>query len=482
MATGVATVLAAACAPTPPAASPSQSSEQPNGDVRERVVAALQRPGALTRVQITTRYGGDTQGREQVETAWLDLPAQQARIDRTFGGALSSISILANGIQASYDRDSNSLSEYPPSLPTDGMKQKLPPSLQSPALVAAGPLTSALWLGQWKPLSQGEWQGKPAARWKTHFPGTYDSISAEVAIYLDPATWLPLGMESRPTQKEPDLPDVLSVVSYGITFIPLGSAPPGLFDVQALRDMKASYGGSLEKAKTVGFTVLWLGRDTHLGDGYPTVPLDNVGVTSLQEPNGPLVRFSYRGDYRTPEPPGQLHLVVWPRGRFEASAANLAGPSAWWRDSAVVRRPAVIDGLQAEYAIGQLTPFPAPFVAPLPAPDPPPVPAPVRAPVPPPVPTQGPTPGPTGLAVGISVSVYTELIIWLPDSVVRVSAPPMRGSPGTPPGAPPSAQSGAASPGSPPPAPSALPDFTDKNRFNNEEALRHLLGYLKVLR
>jgi hypothetical protein len=397
-----------------------------------------------------------------METAWLDLADQRARIERTVRGVLNDITVLGDGIQVSYNRDLNSLSEqYLPSL----KQLALPASLQNPALFGAGPLAAALWQDKWKAMGQGEWQGKPATRWQADLPATDDFIPLRITIYLEPATWLPLGMESRPAKEERDLPEILSVVSFGVAFVPQESVPHGLFAVSPLRDMQANYGGKLEGAKTVGLTILWLEREVRLGKLYPSMTLSNVGVNTRQDVNGPIVSFFYQS-----EQAGYLHIVASPRGRFEASAASLYNLAAWWIHPTVVRRPTMIDGIQAEYATGHRLPPPPPSRA--------------------------------GLTVSPPQPTYTELLIWLPDSVVRVTAPPMLSSLGvappepspTPPqnpGVPPPAAPGAPvpppfsvlSPGPPaPPPPTGVPEYTDKNRFNNEEALRHLLDYLKVLR
>jgi hypothetical protein len=436
----VAAVLLAACGrATSDTATPTPV---PEPDVRERLVAALQRPGMVTQVRIISRQPGEPKEREDVTVAWLDLPQRRTRMEELRGRTLSSITILAGGSQAHYNREGNSLYERPFSLPPD-LVQKLPPSLNNPALFGLGLLAMSLWSGQWRPAGTDEWEGHPATLWETDHPGPEGPMHTYATTYLDAQSHLPLAQELRFAQRQGEPPEESLLVTYQVEFVPPEWLPERPFDLQALRGLKANFGGKLEEAKEMGFPVLWLGRKLGLGEGYPVLPLQNLHLRNPDHPEGAFVGFYYRPPYDEPGPPIEIKALMWPRPRWEAVIQQQAGDRAWWRDPSVKREPIIIGGISGEYAIGHRPPPRPPGLA---------------------------GAGSTGPALGAG---YTELLIWLPDTVVRVSATPILVPASTPTPADPSQPRLAATPGT--------ENATDVNPFNSEEAMRLIVRALASL-
>lgn len=261
--------------------------------------------------------------------------------------------------------------------------------------------------------------------------------------YVDAQSHLPLAQELRLAQRQGEPPGESYLVTYQVEFVSLEWLPERPFDLQALRELKANFGGKLEEAKEMGFPVLWLGRELRLGEGYPLLPLQNLRLRNPDHPEGAFVAFYYRRPYDEPGAQGELNVLMWPRALWEAVIQQQAGDRAWWRDPSVKPEPIVIGGISGEYAIGRPQP-PRPAGA-----------------------------APTGPGRGPGYPGYTEIVIWLPDSVVRVSAPPILVPTSTPTPADPSYPPVAATP--------VIENARDINPFNIEEAMRLMLRELALL-
>jgi hypothetical protein len=414
----------------------------PAVDIREQIVAALDRPGQFAQVRTIMRASGGSSGLEQVSMAWLDISGHRARREEVSGQSLGSITIVARDSQLTYYRDADELYESRPVLPPDLMK-KVPPALHNPALTGMTPLTMALYADSWESIGSGTWEDRPASLWKAKHLGP-DSMIGMTTIYLDPETNLPLGQDLGFAQSEGEPVQFSYSVTYQIEFVPLEELPKRAFDFDALREVNADFGGKLKEATGLGLAVLWLGREVQFGNAYPILTLQNIRLQPPGHPDGASVSFTYsfRDARHQPEVRGTIHILVWPRPNWDSVEAR-DGTAAWWRKSSVQRDPITIGRLRGEYAIGYLAPpeRTRPDSAP---------------------PDYTPTPP----------STNTEAVVWLPDSVVRLSTGPILMPP------PPAPLDAHETPAVVSPD---LKQFVDMNPFNSPDGLRSILKALVPL-
>jgi hypothetical protein len=414
----------------------------PTGDIREQVIAALDRPGLFAQIRTIIRTPGGSQGWEQTTVAWLDISGRRARREEMSGQSLGSITIVAQDSQLTYYRDADELYESRIVMPPDWVN-RFPPALHNPALTGMTPLTMALYADPWESIGSGTWQGRPASLWKAKHLGP-DSMIGMTTIYLDPETNLPLGQDLGFAQREGEPVRFRYSVTYQIEFVPLEALPERAFDFDALREVNADFGGKLKEAAGLGLAVLWLGREAQVSDAYPMLTLQNIRLQPAGHPDGASVSFTYsfRDARHQPEVRGTIHVLVWPRPNWESIEAR-DGTAAWWRNTSVQREPITIGSLRGEYAIGYLPP-------------------PERTRPDNAAPDYTPPPPRTN----------TEAVVWLPDSVVRLGTGPVWMPP--------------------PPEPSAAnetpviasPDqdqFIDMNPFNSPDGLRSILKALVPL-
>ena len=451
-------LLVAACAqatPTPTVPPPRVASAA-ELDIRERIVEAIQRPGLVTKVRFSiSSPEEEAQRGSQTETvtAWIDLPGQRTHIEGRLNGRPTIVSIVSGGTETTYNWDITKVDEYPASFPPPPEVAKtLPSSLNNPALRGLGPLAGPLVLGDWHPAGAGEWKQAVATIWKTDYPGGLEgSKRTSATIYLNAETLVPMGLEMVFAQ-EGNSVEIGLLVTYRFEFVAPEAMPDEVFDVQVLRELPQTYGGRLDEAKSLDFTLVWLGKKLGLGEDYLKLELTNVRLRQ-RNLEGRFAAFSYR----TPrggsdDSQGRVDILVWQRALWESQIQQNASPDAWWRDPELRREEIAVDGVSAEFAIGRLDPL---------------------------VPPATVRPYSPGRRMGVLFQVpsrYMELRLWLPDSVVKINASPIR--PTTFPGTP--LEKGAAAP------PVAVtPDLTstyDLNVFNTEEAMRALVQALEVLR
>lgn len=383
--------MLSACGSTPSASLPQTPA--PRGDIREQVVAALQQPGKIARVRIVIDEPNGPEGQEYATVAWLDLPQRRARIEQWRGREVTNVTILAPDISVGYMRDMNALDEFPFSLPSE-IVHRIPASLNNPSLMATYPLAAALWYSEWRPAGNGDWEGKPATLWEADHPGPEEPMHSYATIYLDAESYPPLGQKISTSERKGEPTSGSYSVSYEIWFVPPEMLPDRAFEVESLRALKAEFGGKLEEAKQLGFIALWLGQAAQLDQGYPALPLDNIDLRRSDDPRGAFVGFYYGNSSRPPDQQGEIHILVYPPSVWERTIKQHADDAAWWREPNVKREAVVIDGISAEYAIGH-----------------------------PRSPELARTSG-SGRTPAVPISYLdTEMIVWLPDSVVRISAP-----------------------------------------------------------
>ena len=423
-------------------------------DIREQIVEAIQRPGFVTKVRISiTPPEEEAHFGSQTETAWIDLPGRRIRVEIRSDTQLTSVSIVSGGTDTTYNRDINTVDEYSHSftLPPE-VAETLPPSLNNPALLGLGHLAMPLILGDWHPAGTGEWKQASASVWKADSPGGPEGSERTFAtIYLNAETLVPMGLEMTFAQ-EGSTAEFTYLITYRFEFLAPDAVPEGVFDVQGLRELQHNYGGKLDEARSLDFTVLWLGKEFDLGEDYPKLELTNVSL-GRGDPVGGFAAFYYRiPSDSSDDSQGRVDVRVWQRDLWESQIQKNAPPDVWWRDPELRREEIAVDGVTAEFAIGPLDPLlPPATVRPY---------SPERR---------------MGQIFQIP-SRYMELRLWLPDSVVFINASPIRPTqfPAIPP------EKGAATP--PVAVTPDLGSAYDLNVFNTEEGMRALLQALEVLR
>ena len=397
-------------------------------NVRQQVVGAMQRDGRLTKVDVRIVGPGNVGDAEgELQEVWLDLPGQQARVESRQAGRLQNVSVFVEGKRATYDPASNRIYELPVGLSPE-MANDPPPVLNNPALMAVLPLGMSIVLGGWRPAGDGEWQGTHASIWEADYPGPELPMHTYTRVYIDPRNGLPLGEEMEFAQQEGGQREPGYSVSYDFTFVVPEALPERGFNIGALRDMQLSIGGDPGEARDLGYTVYWLGEQVDLGDGYPTLQLYRSYTHESDRLRGPHSRFSYRVYMKTPsDPAGIVDVTVWPKEYWESNLASVLGPEASWLEPDAVREPAMIGDVNGEMAVSVVR---------------------------------------SGHPESLGLIGAGELLLWLPDTVVLITASPIAPDGTTP-------KTGAPSEGESP---------SDVNVFNSGEPLRLLMHRLEVLR
>ena len=138
-----------AWAPTTAPTPMSESIDSTDGDARERVIKAIQRPELITKISILSRRPQATRAFDQLYVTWLDFPSRRARTEEWRAGQLENIAIIAGRARSFYQRGSNKAREEETFTLPPEMSEGLPPFLDNPVLLLdLQLLTTALFGGQ----------------------------------------------------------------------------------------------------------------------------------------------------------------------------------------------------------------------------------------------------------------------------------------------------------------------------------------------
>jgi hypothetical protein len=313
-----------------------------------------------------------------------------------------------------------------------------------------GILYTVLGAGDWRSSQAGDWEGEPATVWDvgignlgSELPGPFDA-----RVYLDPEDTVPLGLEIVFPERMVEGSNDRLIRGYQVDFIGNDAESGNLFDSAELQAMVSSYGGKLDEARSLDFSAVWLGTKGEFGPGYPLLELKNVSL-GARDLAGAFARFSYESNREGFV--DKVDIMVWQRGIWESQLSQNAPSDAWWRLPDLSLESIDLGGVPGEYAIGNpLGPTPAVAVSPSGSDD-------------------------TRPASPPAIS-RPELRLWLPDSVVSVTAradwlPPA--SLVSQDDVPSKAPLVAATPG--------FPLVIEPSVFSTEEGLRELARALRVL-
>ena len=432
--------LVAACGPvaTPapfeplPTTAPSTGfPPEISGDVRERIVQALDRPGFVARVQMTIASFPE---QEEPETlvAWVDVANRRARRESIQDERVANVVVVTPNSAATYDRSINRFEEISVSsvlLPPE-LAESLPPLLNNPALSGMVFLQMPLIHGDWR-RSVG-WSSVRLSGWDVTIDDPRVAMPGPVGaqVFLDRDTDVPVSLILGFPNEEGAPAENQFNVSYEVEFVGLGAVPSDFFDIDSLLAMALDYDGKLDDAESMEFATVWLGKEIDLGLDYPALELKNVGLGQREFVES-FARFGYESS-SDEDAVNKVEVTVWQREIWETQVVPNWSPNLWWRDPELSLQSIDVHGVAGEYAIGH-------------------------------------PPGPQSVTP-------SEIRLWLPDSFVLITA---RVDP--PPPEPSVSQYDVPSKANLVAATPVAPGVTEPSVFGTEEALVNLVRALRLL-
>jgi hypothetical protein len=300
---------------------------QPTADAQarpalEKVSAALTQPGTVFRSQLNIRERA--QGANEATstaTVWIDPEQRKARFELRRDDALIGVTAVDGWDVAVFDAVNNKVANI--NVPDEARGQVKNPafSVLAPSLIAAyqagqvdpdkdvttstedvggrstTKLTYPLTLTQQVPVvpqgSQGSGQqgGQQGSQQNPSQPEMRTvTINQEYSLWIDPNTGMPI----QETQRGTDSGNEISFRTASFenpTLVDRSAVPGDTLSLQAVQGMVASMDQVIDRARQIGFTLFWLGRELPRGftdargQRQPSLVLNDVQVTNL--PNAP---------------------------------------------------------------------------------------------------------------------------------------------------------------------------------------------------
>jgi hypothetical protein len=313
----------------------------------EQVSTALTQPGKVFRSQlnITERAQGANDA-TSTATVWIDPEQRKSRFELRRDNALIGVTAVDNWDVAVFDAVTNRAGTI--SVPDEARAQVRNPafSVLAPSLIAAyqagqvnvdqdvttstdqvggrtaTKLTYPLTISQQVPViqqqgqqggQQGSQQGQSQPEMRTI------TINQEYSLWIDPTSGLPIQETQRGTDSGNEI-SFRTATFDGPTLVDRSAVPADTFSLQAVQGMVASTDQELDRARQIGFPVLWLGRELPRaftdarGQRQSGLVLNDIQVTNL--PNAPkqvVLVYGARDDAQVP----YVLIRHMPRSVFE---------------------------------------------------------------------------------------------------------------------------------------------------------------------
>lgn len=280
LATGLARAGSLAFPAAGPRASAGDAATLAVADVYRQAEQTLRRPGTIYYATIQVEadmglvaYTGTTQ-------QWVDGRRDVAREEAELGPLGSAITLL--GGEARYVREA------------DGRFTVTPARLwtchgagvaASAALGCPGPTERSR-----TEVQQGRYDGRPAIDLAIAgtSSGADETFTFTRRLYLDPATYLPLALESEGQVDVGQVKPTRERRVYRHEFIPVDRVPADFFDPASIGYVPPDPEAPLNRTSP-DLTVYWLGRDSPGAGGLPALTLARVDTPA--SPAGPGYRF-----------------------------------------------------------------------------------------------------------------------------------------------------------------------------------------------
>ncbi|HZS01691.1 MAG TPA: hypothetical protein VFE37_23440 [Chloroflexota bacterium] len=324
---------------------------QPTADAQakaalEQVSAAMTQPGKVFRSQLNIRERA--QGANEVSstaTVWIDPEQRKARFELRRDNTLIGVTGVDNWDVAVYDAITNKLANI--NVPDEARGQVRNPafSVLAPSLIAAyqsgqvdaekdvtttmedvggrsaTKLTFPLTITQQVPvIQQGQQGSQQGSQQGQSQPETRTvTINQEYSLWIDPTSGMPIQETQRGTDSGNEV-SFRTATFENATLVDRSSLPADTLSLQSVQNMVASVDQVLDRARQIGFTVYWLGRELPRGftdargQRQSGLVLHDIQVTNVPDaPKQVVMVYGSRDD--APRP----YVVIrqMPRSQFE---------------------------------------------------------------------------------------------------------------------------------------------------------------------
>jgi hypothetical protein len=325
---------------------------QPTADANarqalEQVSTAMSQPGKVFRSQLTVRERA--QGANDVTstaTVWIDPEQRKARFELRRDNTLIGVTGLDNWDVALYDAVNNKVGSI--SVPDEARGQVRNPafSVLAPSLIAAyqsgqvnpdqdvttttdqvggrtaTKLTYPLTITQQvQVVQQGQSQGQQGGQQSQSQPETQTiTINQEYSLWIDPSSGMPIQETQRGTDNSGTELSFRTATFEGPTLVDRNTVPADTLSLQAVQNMVAGLDQQIDRARQIGFTTYWLGRELPRGftdargQRQPSLVLNDIQVLNLPDsPKQVVLVYGTRDDAQVP----YVLIRQLPRSQFE---------------------------------------------------------------------------------------------------------------------------------------------------------------------
>ena len=294
------------------------------GEVRERALAALWRPGQVYHGTHTTERTGPTWRSEFVSEVWLDLESDLARVKED-----EHLRIFHEGKIA--ELGPRGRFQDAAAWDAPGLDKTSALSLDHIVTLFAKDIESTR-------LSAAEVEGGPAILVEAVRPYRGDYTGTRfIQVYLDDA-FLPLRLETRTEISEIGETEESST-RFDNEFVEWESLPEDFFSPEAVRALEVTPADDIARAAEAGLVPYWLGQR------FEEMVLEDAMETEFD--GGRALHVTYGGGGSGPEDP-PFTVAIWQCTADDWERWRAASPQVpWWERRAAIRTPVIVLGVEA---------------------------------------------------------------------------------------------------------------------------------------